>query len=85
MMYQKRRELKEKKCRRKLDEGIGTAIDGRGDIVVIDLGGGQNSTITAKAWHVFEENNHTLDIKGHSEKGKGKTCKIVNAAIKAWI
>ena len=55
------------------------------DILILDTGGGKNSTITTSAWHVFERTNHVQEVRGYGEKGEGRTCAIVNAATKAWI
>ena len=55
------------------------------DIPILDMGGGKNSTITTRAWHVFERTNHVQEVRGYGEIGEGRKCAIVNAAKKAWI
>eukprot|EP00957_Ditylum_brightwellii_P082664 6285510-Ditylum_brightwellii.AAC.1 len=61
------------------DNGESTEIE---DILVVDTGGGRNSTMAKRLWHVFERINHQQVIKGHGSIGKGKTCFIVNATTK---
>jgi len=53
------------------------------DILILDTGGGKNSTITTSAWHVFERTNHVQEVRGYGEKGEGRTCAIVNAENKS--
>ena len=55
------------------------------DIVIFDTGGGRNSTITKRAWHIFEETNHRQEIRGYQDEGAGQICPIVNAVTKATI
>ena len=55
------------------------------DIVIFDTRGDRNTTITKKAWYVFEETNHCQEIQGHQDKEPGQVCLIVNAVIKATI
>ena len=84
-IYQRRKELLEEKNIRRREEGQNSGESGNMEnIAVIDSGGGQNSTITSRAWRVFERTNHQQDIRGYGEKGM-KTCDIVNATTKAWI
>eukprot|EP00957_Ditylum_brightwellii_P073244 5567573-Ditylum_brightwellii.AAC.1 len=54
-------------------------------ILVFNTGGGHNSTVTKRAWHMIERTNHYQVIKGYREKGEGRKCPIVNEATKASI
>eukprot|EP00957_Ditylum_brightwellii_P131913 10058987-Ditylum_brightwellii.AAC.1 len=53
------------------------------DILILDTGGEKNSTITTRAWHMFERKNHVQEVRWYGEIGEGRTCAIVNAATKA--
>eukprot|EP00957_Ditylum_brightwellii_P098983 7540114-Ditylum_brightwellii.AAC.2 len=52
------------------------------DMLIFDTGGGSNSTIKKKAWHVFEKTNHKQYLHGNEDKGDPKECQIANAATK---
>ena len=83
-MYQKRLEMSKVRNMRNENKERGEADNGS-DIVIFDTGGGINSTITARAWHVFEYTSHFQQMSGYGDKSKPKLCNIVNAATKAWI
>eukprot|EP00957_Ditylum_brightwellii_P190081 14470779-Ditylum_brightwellii.AAC.1 len=53
------------------------------DILVVDTGGGRNSTVTKRVWHVFEKTNQEQLIKGYGSSNDGRICPIVNAATNA--
>eukprot|EP00957_Ditylum_brightwellii_P178503 13597643-Ditylum_brightwellii.AAC.2 len=55
------------------------------DILMIDSGGGRNSTVMSMAWYVFEKTNHKQDICGYGNKDKVRACNIVNVITKSWI
>ena len=55
------------------------------DMLIFDTGGGNNSTITKKAWHIFENTNHKQYLLGYGDKGDPKECQIINAATIAFI
>eukprot|EP00957_Ditylum_brightwellii_P023653 1785138-Ditylum_brightwellii.AAC.1 len=77
--------MEEKRVRRKEDDLELEESGNMENIAVIDSGGGQNSTITSKAWHVFERTNHQQDIQGYGDKGEMKTYDVVNVTTKAWV
>eukprot|EP00957_Ditylum_brightwellii_P030024 2272318-Ditylum_brightwellii.AAC.1 len=54
------------------------------DMLTFDTGGSYNSTITKKAWHVFEKTNHKQYLCRYGDKGDPKEFQIVNAATKAF-
>ena len=53
--------------------------------MVVDTGGGSNSTVTKRVWHVFENTNQEQLIKGYGSSDDGRICPIVNAATKAMF
>eukprot|EP00957_Ditylum_brightwellii_P083430 6341728-Ditylum_brightwellii.AAC.1 len=42
------------------------------DAMVFNTGGGRNSTVTKRVWHIFETTNHTQIIRGYGNEGEGK-------------
>eukprot|EP00957_Ditylum_brightwellii_P028330 2139672-Ditylum_brightwellii.AAC.1 len=67
------------------DRDVDKGSDKGKDIVVFDTGGGRNSMIRARAWHIFERMNHHQEIHGYENDDGGKVYRIVNAATKAYI
>eukprot|EP00957_Ditylum_brightwellii_P171080 13023955-Ditylum_brightwellii.AAC.1 len=65
-------------------EGDSGHQDNEDNILIVGTGGGRNSTITKRAWHIFKRTNRKHIIKGYGDN-EGKLCSIVNAAKKAWI
>eukprot|EP00957_Ditylum_brightwellii_P067508 5125252-Ditylum_brightwellii.AAC.1 len=82
-MLDSRREFSRKKMTRKVNEksedGIAT------DIMVADTGGVRNSTITKRAWYIFENTNQKHMIKAYGSKNEGQLRLIVNAVTKVWV
>ena len=60
-------------------------MEEEGYILIFDISGGRNVTITKRAWHVFEYTNHTHILMGYQDKSEGKVYPIVNTVTKAWI
>eukprot|EP00957_Ditylum_brightwellii_P044034 3341609-Ditylum_brightwellii.AAC.1 len=77
----KRREFNRSKVTRKIDDQV--TDRNLEDMLVVDTGGGKNSTITKRTWHVFENTNQEQLIKGYGSSDDGRICSIVNAATKA--
>eukprot|EP00957_Ditylum_brightwellii_P155088 11805589-Ditylum_brightwellii.AAC.2 len=58
---------------RKLEENEdGIRMQDDRDILVVDTGSGRNSTVTKRAWHVFENTIQKHLIKGYGDSGEGK-------------
>ena len=59
---------------------------GGSDILVMDIGGGMNCTITKRAFHITDiiENQKTA-LSGYQDKGEPKLCSVVNGNTKAFI
>jgi hypothetical protein len=55
------------------------------DILVIDTGGGNTSTITERACLVLARTNHITELNGYQDKSIPKRLPIVNCAVKAYI
>ena len=82
--FQKR--LESSKVRRKGDgHEKEEEVETQEDVLFFDTGGGYNSTVTKRAWHVFETTSHKQYLRGYGDKGEPKECQIVNACTKAFI
>src|SRR4051812_26825013 len=55
------------------------------DILVVDIGGGMNATITKRAWKILHYTNHHTTMVGYQDKGNPQVCEVVNAVTKARI
>eukprot|EP00957_Ditylum_brightwellii_P015150 1141936-Ditylum_brightwellii.AAC.1 len=70
----KRREFNRSKVARKIDNQV--ADRNWEDVLVVDTSGGRNSTVTKRAWHVFENTNQEQLIKGYGSSDDGRICPI---------
>eukprot|EP00957_Ditylum_brightwellii_P109280 8335818-Ditylum_brightwellii.AAC.1 len=77
----KRREFNRSKVTRKIDDQV--TDRNWEDLLIVDTGGERYSTITKRAWHVFENTNQEQLIKGYGSSDDGRICLIVNATKKA--
>jgi len=55
-----------------------------GDIMVVDAGGSEYSTIADRAWHVLSNANHSSLMSGY-QSGHEQVLSVVNAVTKAYI
>ena len=60
-------------------------MEGEGDILIFDTGGGRNVTITRISCNFFEYKNHKQRLLGYKYKSEGKVYPIINAVTKALI
>ena len=60
-------------------------MEEEGDILIFDIGGRRNGTITIRVWHVFECTNNKQILLGYQYKSERKMYPIVYAVTKVWI
>ena len=53
-------------------------------ILLLDTGGGMNSTVTSASWTILERTNQTAILKGYLDKD-GIQCSVVNAMTVAKV
>ena len=64
---------------------INAKLNDTTDILIMDTGGGQNCTITKRAFYITEITNHKASMSGYQDKSNPKMCSIVNAMTRAKI
>ena len=55
------------------------------DVLIMDSGGGHYGTITARAWRVLSQTNHSTFLSGYQDSGPAKEWPVVNAVTKVRI
>ena len=64
---------------------INAKLNDTTDILIMDTGGGQNCTITKRAFYITEITNHKASMSGYQDKSNPTLCSIVNAMTRAKI